>query len=74
MNQTGIQYYNNCKNTGNITRPRQKIRCFLHGTTRKTRYVMSIELADSQQYDKKRYVELLDEHCNSILEPFDSVN
>ena len=62
------------KKTGKITHPGQKIRYFLHDTTRKTKRAIPIELADLQKYDKKRYAELLNEHCNSILEPFDSLN
>ena len=62
------------KKTGKITRPGQKIRYFLHDTTKKTRRAIPLELADSKTYDKKRYSELLDEHCKSILKSFDSMS
>ena len=63
---------NQLKAAGKITRPGQKIRYFLHDSTRKTRRAIPLDLASSEKYDCKRYSELLYEYCRSITEPFDS--
>jgi len=51
--------------------PGQKIRYMINDYTRKISHrVMPIEFA--QKYDAKKYSELLDECCKSILEPFEN--
>ncbi len=50
----------------------QKIRYIINDYSRKiSKRVVPIEIADSEKYDAKRYSELLDECCKSVIEPFE---
>jgi len=51
----------------------QKIRYVINDYSRRiSKRVVPIEIAVSDKYDAKRYSELLDECCKSILEPFEN--
>jgi DNA polymerase-2 len=57
---------------GKTIEPGQKIRYFIHDYARKiSKRVIPIEIAKPEdRYDAKRYVELLDKCCKSVIEPF----
>ena len=62
---------NQLKTEGKKIVPGQKIMYIIADHTRKTtKRVVPLELASSGKYDVKRYSELLDKCCNSIIEPF----
>ena len=62
---------NQLKWEGRNIEPGQKIRYVINDYSRKISHrVVPIEFAD--KYDAKRYSELLDECCKSILEPFEN--
>ncbi len=62
---------NQLKMEGKKIVPGQKIMYIIADHTRKTtKRVVPLELASSGKYDVKRYSELLDKCCNSIIEPF----
>lgn len=73
-NTIQVDVINQLKKAGKITHPVQKIRYFLHDTTRKTRRTIPPELADSEKYNKKICSKLLHEYCKSMMSPFDSMN
>lgn len=51
----------------------QKIRYVINDYSRKlSKRVVPIEIAEPDRYDAKRYSELLDECCKSIIEPFEN--
>ena len=63
---------NQLKFEGRLTTPGQKIRYVINDYSRRlSKRVVPIEIADSNNYDVKRYAELLDECCNSVIEPFE---
>ncbi|MGQ0795664.1 MAG: DNA polymerase domain-containing protein [Nitrosopumilaceae archaeon] len=63
---------NQLKWAGRTISPGQKIRYVINDYTRRiSKRVVPIEIAGSN-YDAKRYSELLDECCKSILEPFEN--
>jgi len=55
---------------GKTVEPGQKIQYFISDYSRRTRRVIPIEMANSEKYDAKRYSELLDRCCKSVIEPF----
>jgi len=64
---------NQLKWAGRTIEPGQKIRYVISDYSRRiSKRVVPIEIAESDRYDVKRYSELLDECCKSILEPFES--
>lgn len=64
---------NQLKWEGKSIKPGQKIRYVLHDHSRKkSKRVIPIEITNSDsQYDARRYSELLDKCCKSVIEPFD---
>jgi len=64
---------NQLKWAGRSIVPGQKIRYVIRDYSRKiSKRVVPIEIAESKKYDVKRYSELLDECCKSIIEPFEN--
>lgn len=64
---------NQLKWAGCSIEPGQKIRYVVNDYSRKiSKRVVPIEIAESEKYDAKRYSELLDECCKSIIEPFEN--
>jgi len=64
---------NQLKWAGRSIVPGQKIRYVINDYSRKiSKRVVPIEIISSEKYDAKRYSELLDECCKSILEPFEN--
>jgi len=64
---------NQLKWAGRSIVPGQKIRYVISDYSRKiSKRVVPIEIAESKKYDVKRYSELLDQCCKSILEPFEN--
>jgi len=64
---------NQLKWAGRSIAPGQKIRYVINDYSRKiSKRVVPIEMVSSDKYDAKRYSELLDECCKSILEPFEN--
>jgi len=62
---------NQLKLAGRLTEPGQKIKYVINDYSRKTsKRAIPIELTNSRNYDKKRYSQLLDECCKSVIEPF----
>jgi len=51
----------------------QKIRYIIHDYSRKiSKRVVPIEIAKENSYDAKRYCDLLNECCKSVIEPFET--
>jgi len=56
---------------GKIVEAGQNIRYIINDYTRKSKRVIPMEIADSgNSYDSKRYSELLQLCCMSVIEPF----
>ena len=64
---------NQLKREGKTIEPGQKIRYVIHDYSRKKlKRVIPIEIAKSDsKYDVKRYSELLEKCCKSVIEPFE---
>ena len=62
---------NQLKWEGKTVEPGQKVKYIITDYARKiSKRVVPLELASPKKYDAKRYSELLDECCRSIIEPF----
>jgi len=65
---------NQLKWEGRSIVPGQKIRYIISDYSRKiSKRVVPIEIVNSEEYDVKRYSELLDECCKSVIEPFEGL-
>ena len=63
---------NQLKFAGRSIKPGQKIRYIINDYSRKiSKRAIPIETIDSDNYDAKRYSELLEKCCKSIMEPFE---
>ena len=64
---------NQLKWAGRAIVPGQRIQYVISDYSRRiSKRVVPIEIADSDKYDAKRYSELLDQCCKTILEPFEN--
>ncbi len=64
---------NQLKWEGKSIEPGQKIRYIINDYSRNSKRTVPIEITNhASKYDAKRYSELLDEYCKSVIEPFEN--